>query len=62
MDPPQPIIGGSFTSLNVDDVRTSQQTHLWACMVCYTDSFTFNLRVTQRQGSQHGLYLPDYTL
>jgi hypothetical protein len=28
------------TFLHVDDVRTSQETHLWAFTACYGDSFT----------------------
>jgi hypothetical protein len=27
--------------LYVDDVRTSQETHLWASKTCYGDIFTF---------------------
>jgi hypothetical protein len=33
----------SFTFIYVDDVRTSQETHLWAFTACYGDSFTFYL-------------------
>jgi hypothetical protein len=29
--------------LHVDDVRTSQETHLWASTACDSDSFTFSL-------------------
>jgi hypothetical protein len=32
--------GDSFTLLYVDDVRTSQETHLWASVARYEDSFT----------------------
>jgi hypothetical protein len=31
----------NFTSLYVDDVHTSQETHVWASTACYEDSFTF---------------------
>jgi hypothetical protein len=36
-----PVTGDSFTLLYVDDVRTSQKTHLWAPTACYGNSFTF---------------------
>jgi hypothetical protein len=32
--------GDSFIFLHVADVRTSQETHLWASRACYGDSFT----------------------
>jgi hypothetical protein len=32
--------GNSFTFLYADDVRTSQETHLWASTACYGYSFT----------------------
>jgi hypothetical protein len=35
------LLGDTFTFLYVDDVRTSQETHLLASMVCYGDSFNF---------------------
>jgi hypothetical protein len=35
------LLRDSFTSLYVDDVRTSQETHLWASKACCWDSFTF---------------------
>jgi hypothetical protein len=31
----------SLTSVYVSDVRTSQQTHIWASTSCYRDTFTF---------------------
>jgi hypothetical protein len=31
--------GDGFTFLYVDDVRTSQESHLWASTACYGDSF-----------------------
>jgi hypothetical protein len=37
----QPVMGINFTSLYVHDVRTSQDTHLWASTACYGDNFTF---------------------
>jgi hypothetical protein len=41
----------SFTFLYIDDVRTSQVTHLWASTAWYGDSFTFlyvdDVRTTQ---------------
>jgi hypothetical protein len=33
--------GDSFTSLSVDDVLTSQETHARTYMACYGDSFSF---------------------
>jgi hypothetical protein len=33
--------GDSFTFLFVDDVHTSQETHLWVSTACYGDTFTF---------------------
>jgi hypothetical protein len=43
--------GDSFTILHVDNVRTSQETHLWASMACYGNSFTTlhvdNVRTSQ---------------
>jgi hypothetical protein len=35
------LLHGSFTFLYVKDVRTSQETHLWASTACFTDNFTF---------------------
>jgi hypothetical protein len=35
----------------VDDVRTSQETHIWALTACYGDSFTF-IYVDDVHGSQ----------
>jgi hypothetical protein len=34
--------GDSFTFSHVDDVRTSQETHLWASTACYRNRFTFH--------------------
>jgi hypothetical protein len=34
------LLGDSFTLLYVDDVRTSQEAHLWASTASYGDSFT----------------------
>jgi hypothetical protein len=34
------LLRDSFTILYVDDVRTSQETHIRAFTVCYGDSFT----------------------
>jgi hypothetical protein len=39
---PKACYGGSFTFLYVDDVRTSQEAHLWAPTADYGDSFTFS--------------------
>jgi hypothetical protein len=36
------LLGDSITFLYVDDVLTSQETHLWASTACYGDSFTFS--------------------
>jgi hypothetical protein len=33
----------SFTFLYVDDVRNSQEAHVWACITCYGDIFTLLL-------------------
>jgi hypothetical protein len=35
------LYGQSFTFLYVDDVHTSQETHVWASTACHKDSFTF---------------------
>jgi hypothetical protein len=35
------LLGDNFMFLYVDDVRTSQKTHLWASTACYGDSFIF---------------------
>jgi hypothetical protein len=34
------LLRDNFNVLYVYDVRTSQETHLWASMPCYGDSFT----------------------
>jgi hypothetical protein len=34
------LLRDSFTFLYVDDVRTSQEIHLWISTACYGDSFT----------------------
>jgi hypothetical protein len=34
------LLGGKRSFLYVDDVRTRQETHLWASTACYGDSFT----------------------
>jgi hypothetical protein len=33
--------GDSFPLSYVDDILTSQETHLWASMACYGDKFIF---------------------
>jgi hypothetical protein len=38
--PPRPVTEIALLLLYVDDVRTSQKTHLWASTACYVDSFT----------------------
>jgi hypothetical protein len=35
------LLGVIFTFIYIDDVCTSQQTHLWASMACYGYGFTF---------------------
>jgi hypothetical protein len=35
--------GNSFTLLYVDDVRTSQEVHLWDCMFCYGNNLIFDM-------------------
>jgi hypothetical protein len=37
---PTASYGDSFTSAYADDVRTSQEAHLWTTTACYGDSFT----------------------
>jgi hypothetical protein len=48
--PPRSVIDG-FNLSYVDDVRTSQETRLWASAFCYGDGFTFlyvdNVRTSQ---------------
>jgi hypothetical protein len=40
--PPRPVIGIALAFfIYVDDIRTSQETHLWASRTCYRNSFTF---------------------
>jgi hypothetical protein len=43
--------GYSFTFLYVDDVRTTQETHIWTSTACYGDSFSIlyveNVRTSQ---------------
>jgi heterodisulfide reductase subunit C len=45
------VLQFSFTFVYVDNVRTSQETHLWACTACYGDSYAFvyvyNVRISQ---------------
>jgi hypothetical protein len=38
--PPRSVTEISLLSIYAD-IRTSQETHLWACTVCYGDSYTF---------------------
>jgi hypothetical protein len=35
------LLGDSFNFLYVDNVRTSQEAHLWTTAACYGDCFTF---------------------
>jgi hypothetical protein len=37
---PRPVTGIALLFLYVDDVRTSQETHLRASTACYSDGFT----------------------
>jgi hypothetical protein len=39
--PPRPVTWIALLSLHVDDVHTSQETHVWASTSCYKDSFSF---------------------
>jgi hypothetical protein len=39
-EPPRPVTGIDLFFLHVDDVRTSQETHLRASTACYEDNFT----------------------
>jgi hypothetical protein len=48
----------SFTFLYVDDVRTSQNTHLRASTVCYRDSITFLYVVDVRTSQETHLWPP----
>jgi hypothetical protein len=34
------LLGDSYTVLYVDDVRTLQETHIWASTACYGNNFT----------------------
>jgi hypothetical protein len=36
------LIRDSLTFSYVDDIRTSQETHLWTSTACYRNSFTFS--------------------
>jgi hypothetical protein len=38
---PQPVRGIDLLFLYADEVRTSQETRLWASTACYRDRFTF---------------------
>jgi hypothetical protein len=40
-EPPRPVTGRALVFLYVDDVRTSQETYLWASMACYGETFSF---------------------
>jgi hypothetical protein len=35
------MLRGRFIFLYVDDVRTSQETYIWASTACYDELFTF---------------------
>jgi hypothetical protein len=35
------MLGESYTSLYIEYVRTSQDTHLWSSTTYYEDNFTF---------------------
>jgi hypothetical protein len=39
--PPQAVTGRDSNFLYVDDVHTSQETHLWASTGCYGERFLF---------------------
>jgi hypothetical protein len=41
IDIPDFLSSEPLSSLYVDDVRASQETHLWASTACYGHSFTF---------------------
>jgi hypothetical protein len=38
---PRPVTGIALLYLFVDEIRTSQEAHLWASTACYGESFTF---------------------
>jgi hypothetical protein len=40
-EPERPVAVMELILLYVDDVRTSQETHLWDSTACYGDSFNF---------------------
>jgi hypothetical protein len=37
--------GDSFNFLYADDIRTSQETYIWASMACYGDRFNFYMQI-----------------
>jgi hypothetical protein len=39
----QGLLQDSLTCLYVDDVRTSQETQVWAYTTCYGDNFNFEV-------------------
>jgi hypothetical protein len=51
----RPVTGIALLFLYVDDVRTSQETRLWASTACYEGSFTF-LYVDDVRPSQGGQF------
>jgi hypothetical protein len=43
----------SFTFLYVNNIHTSQETHMWAFTVCYGDSFTFCMDIVRTSHEVH---------
>jgi hypothetical protein len=60
------LLRNLFTLLYVDDVRTSQETHLWASAPCYGDSFTLlyldNVRTSQGAYASTACYRDIFTV
>jgi hypothetical protein len=44
--------GDSFTFLYLDDVRTSQETHIWTPTACYVDRFIFYIYIYVRTSQE----------
>jgi hypothetical protein len=54
-----------YTDVYVDDIGTSQETHLWASMACYGVSFTFlyvdDVRTSQQAHASTACYGDSFT-
>jgi predicted RNA-binding Zn ribbon-like protein len=49
--------GDSYTFLYVVNIRSSQETRLWASMACYGDSYTFLYVVSIRSSQETRLWV-----